>query len=348
MNHFHVYGIGNALVDIEFRVTPDDLERLHIDKGVMTLVEETRQSEMLNYLHEQQVYRSAGGSAANTVIALSQFGGNGFYSCKVADDELGHLYTEDLRSHGIATNAHERSEPGHTGRCLVMVTEDADRTMCTYLGITGELGRGEIVDDALRASDYLYIEGYLASSPTARDAVAYAREIAQAANVDIALSLSDPNVVRLFGDGLREMIGPGVDLLFSNEEEALEISGSRNIDDAVAALQLLARQFVITRGPNPALVHDGERTIEVPAKPVKPLDTTGAGDIFAGAFLYGLGEGWDVVESAQLANAAAARLITTYGPRLDTVAMQEVLREHGQQRAKPSAEEVGGTANERE
>lgn len=336
MDHFHVYGIGNALVDIEFRVTPNDLARLRIDKGVMTLVEEMQQSEMLDYLREQQVYRSAGGSAANTVIALSQFGGSGFYSCKVADDELGHLYTEDLRAHGVATNAHERSEPGNTGRCLVMVTEDADRTMCTYLGITGELGRGEIVADALRASDFLYIEGYLASSPTARDAVRYAREIAQAAGVSTALSLSDPNVVRLFGDGLREMIGPGVDLLFSNEDEALEISDSRDVDDAISALRLLARRFVITRGPRPALVHDGERTVEVPAQQVEPLDTTGAGDIFAGAFLYGLGEGWDAVESAQLANTAAARLITTYGPRLDTASMQEVLREyrqHGMTRA---------------
>lgn len=339
MDHFHVYGIGNALVDIEFRVTPGDLERLRIDKGVMTLVEEMQQSEMLDYLREQQVYRSAGGSAANTVIALSQFGGSGFYSCKVANDELGHLYTEDLRAHGVATNAHERSEPGNTGRCLVMVTEDADRTMCTYLGITGELGRGEIVADALRASDFLYVEGYLASSPTARDAVTYAREIAQAAGVSTALSLSDPNVVRLFGDGLREMIGQGVDLLFSNEDEALEISDSRDVDDAISALRQLARRFVITRGPRPALVHDGERTVEVPARQVEPLDTTGAGDIFAGAFLYGLGEGWDAVESAQLANTAAARLITTYGPRLDTASMQEVLREHRQQGMTRAADE---------
>lgn len=348
MNRFNVYGIGNALVDLEFRVTPDDLTQLDIEKGVMTLVEEDRQSEMLGFLHGQQVHRSAGGSAANTVIALSQLGGSGFYSCKVADDELGHLYTNDLETHGIATNAHERSEPGNTGRCLVMVTEDADRTMCTYLGITGNLGRGEIVEEALRASEYLYIEGYLASSPTARDAVKHAREIAQASGVGIALSLSDPNVVRLFGDGLREMVGPGVDLLFSNEEEALEISNSRNIDDAVTALRSLSRQFVITRGAYPALVHDGKTTVEVPARHVKPLDTTGAGDMFAGAFLYGLSEGWGAVESAELANAAAARLIASYGPRLDTASMQEVLREHKPQGEMFSAGKTGGTANERE
>lgn len=347
MNQYHVYGIGNALVDIEFRVTPNDLEQLHVDKGVMTLVEEDHQSEMMDHLRDQQVYRSAGGSAANTIIALSQFGGRGFYSCKVADDELGRLYTRDLHDHGVDSNAHERSGPGHTGRCLVMVTEDADRTMCTYLGITGELGRDEIVADALRNSEFLYIEGYLASSPTARDAVAYAREIARSAGVGVALSLSDPNVVRLFGDGLREMIGSGVDLLFSNEEEALRISDSRDLGDAVATLSGMADRFVITRGPRPALVHDRGRTIEVPARNVAPLDTTGAGDIFAGAVLYGLGEGWDIGMSAELANMAAARLITTYGPRLDTAALQEVLRQHANRDAALAMESESGTAPRR-
>ena len=328
MERYHVYGIGNALVDIEFRVSPEDLAALRVDKGVMTLVEENHQAEMMESLHRQQVYRSAGGSAANTVIALSQLGGSGFYSCKVADDELGHLYTEDLRGNGVATNAHERSEPGNTGRCLVLVTQDADRTMCTYLGITGDLGRHEIVPEALRASDWLYIEGYLASSPTAVDAVGHARAIAGEAGVGIALSLSDPNVVRLFGDGLRDMIADGVDLLFSNEEEALELSGGRDLDEALTALQRLARRFVVTRGAAPTVVFDGSRIVEVPSRPVQPLDTTGAGDMFAGAFLYGLAQGWDVTEAARLANRAAGHLITTYGPRLDKPALQRILAEH--------------------
>lgn len=322
MGRYHVYGIGNALVDIEFRVTPEDLSTLGIDKGVMTLVEEAHQSELVQALREQQVHRSAGGSAANTVIALCQLGGSGFYSCKVADDELGHLYIDDLQANGVDTNAREHSEPGDTGRCLVLVTEDADRTMCTYLGITGDLGPGEVVPEALRDSDWLYIEGYLATSDTARAAVAHARGIAREAGVRTALSLSDPNVVRLFGEGLREMIGDGVDLLFSNEHEALEISGSRDLDDAVAALQRLAGRFVITRGARPAVVYDGASLTEVPAHPVKPLDTVGAGDIFAGAFLYGLGEGWPTTRAAELANGIAARLITSYGPRLDRPTME--------------------------
>lgn len=325
MRAYDVYGIGNALVDIEYRVSADDLAGLGVDKGVMTLVESDHQQRMMDELHRQQVWRSAGGSAANTVIALSQLGARGFYSCKVADDDLGHLYTEDLETNGIATNARDCSEPGDTGRCLVMVTEDADRTMCTYLGITGELGRDAIVESALRDSEYLYIEGYLASSPTARDAVSHARAIAREAGTRIALSLSDPNVVRLFRDGLEEFIGDGVDLLFSNEEEALELSGSRDIEAALDVLAGQAGRFVVTRGPKPTLVHDGNGIMEVPAEPVTPLDTTGAGDMFAGAFLYALSRGWALDQATRFANHCAGRLIVEYGPRLPRETMRELL-----------------------
>lgn len=328
MQAYDVYGIGNALVDIEYRVSPDDLAGLGVEKGVMTLVESDHQQRMMDELHRQQVYRSAGGSAANTVIALSQLGARGFYSCKVADDDLGHLYTEDLENNGIATNARDCSEPGDTGRCLVMVTEDADRTMCTYLGITGELGRDAIVESALRDSECLYIEGYLASSPSARDAVAHARAIARDAGTRIALSLSDPNVVRLFREGLEEFIGGGVDLLFSNEEEALELTGSRDIQAALDGLARQAERFVITRGPRPTLVHDGSGVMEVPAgSVVTPLDTTGAGDMFAGAFLYALSCGWAMDEATHFANHCAGRLIVEYGPRLPRETMRELLEE---------------------
>lgn len=328
MSQFDVYGLGNALVDMEYSVTPADLESMGIDKGVMTLVDVDHQSELMVYLSEHHVHRSAGGSAANTVIALSQLGGRGFYSCKIGDDELGRLYDTDLRANGVQTNAHEQSEDGHTGRCLVLVTPDADRTMCTYLGITGGLSRAEIVPDALAASAFLYVEGYLATSPTARDAVAHARALARDAGVATALSLSDPNIVEHFGDGLREMIGAGVDVLFANEAEALGLTGSETIDDAVAGLARLADRFVITRGPRGALVHDRGEITEIAARRVDPVDTNGAGDMFAGAFLYGITRGWTAPEAAELATRASARLITAYGARLDAATTRGLLEEH--------------------
>ncbi len=316
MSKYDVYGIGNALVDMEYSLTPEDLQRLGIEKGVMTLVDVDHQSEMMVYLDEHHVHRSAGGSAANTVIALAQFGGRGFYTCKVADDDLGRLYADDLKENGVETNAHEVVEPGYTGRCMVLVTPDADRTMCTYLGITGSLGKAELVPEAIRESEYLYLEGYLATSETAREAVAEARGIAREAGVRTAISLSDPNIVSHFGVQLREMIGDGVDLLFANEDEAKELTGTKRIEDAIDALGSSAREFVVTRGPKGAIVFDGEREFSVDARRVDAIDTVGAGDMFAGAFLYGLTQGWGHERAARFAVSASADIITTYGPRL--------------------------------
>jgi len=316
MSEFDVYGVGNALVDMEYRVDTSDLEAMGIDKGVMTLVDVDHQSELMVYLSDRHVHRSAGGSAANTVIALAQLGGRGYYTCKIADDELGHLYADDLRTNGVETNAREVREAGHTGRCLVFVTPDAERTMATYLGITGGLGRSELDPDALRASEYVYMEGYLATSPSAKDAAIRARDLARESGAKTALSLSDPGIVANFQEPLMEMIGDGIDLLFANADEAMGIAGAHDLDGAVSWLKGIANEFVITRGAEGSLVYDGADLLEVAADPVEPVDTVGAGDMFAGAYLYGRTHGWSHRDAARLASAEAARLITAYGARL--------------------------------
>ncbi len=316
MSGYDVYGVGNALVDMEYRVEPSDLETMGIDKGMMTLIDVDHQSELMVYLSDRLVNRSAGGSAANTVIALAQLGGRGFYTCKVADDELGALYADDLHANGVETNARECSEDGYTGRCLVFVTPDADRTMATYLGITGGLSENELVPEALQASQYVYLEGYLATSPSARDAAVRARQMAEASGVQTALSLSDPGIVANFREPLLEMIGDGLDLIFANAEEAMGMADATDLEAAVEWMKRAAREFVITRGPQGSLVYDGSGLVEVPARDVDPLDTVGAGDMFAGAFLYGRTHGWSHADAARLASAEAARLITSYGARL--------------------------------
>ncbi|MCB1736769.1 MAG: adenosine kinase, partial [Gammaproteobacteria bacterium] len=202
MKQYDVYGIGNALVDMDYEVSAQDLIDMNIEKGVMTLVEEDHQMRVMAHLGSHPCKKSAGGSAANSVIAVSQFGGKGFYSCKVADDELGNFYLQDLQANGVDTNVHAVREAGHTGRCLVMVTPDADRTMATHLGITGGLSQVELVEDKLRSADYAYIEGYLVTSDSARSAAIHARQIAEQAGVKTSLSLSDPNMVKFFKDGL--------------------------------------------------------------------------------------------------------------------------------------------------
>lgn len=322
---YDVYGIGNALVDMEYGVEPSELSHVGLDKGVMTLVDVDRQSGMMARFSDREVNRSAGGSAANTVIALSQFGGSGFYSCKIGDDDLGALYRDDLKANGVDTNARSGGDPGYTGRCLVFVTPDADRTMATYLGTSSGLGRGEVDITALRSSRFLYIEGYLAASEKARDAVAYARQVARDHGVRTAISLSDPAIVENFRDGLLEMIGPGADLLFGNEDEALAITGASDLDGALERLQAFAREFVVTRGPRPAIAWTGSERVEIPAHPVEPLDTVGAGDMFAGAYLYGRSRGWSHEGSARLAAAACAYLIRSYGPRVRGDEAQRIL-----------------------
>ncbi len=326
MAHYHIYGIGNALVDLEYELTHEDLGILGIDKGVMTLVDEHQQDAIMAHLKGHQHRRASGGSAANSIIACAQFGGRCFYSCKVADDELGHFYMRDLIAAGVDTNHHTEKDQGHTGRCLVLVTPDTERTLCTFLGISGNLSSQELVEEALRDSAWFYTEGYLVTSDSARTTVIEAKRIAEASGVKTALSLSDPNMVKYFKRGLLEMIGGGVDLLFANAFEAMGMAGSEDLNQAVEYFKTLAHSFVITLGADGALVWDGSELIEIPPVRVKAVDTVGAGDMFAGAFLYGLTQGFDHRRAGRLAAAASAKLVTQFGPRMPAEETRAILQ----------------------
>ncbi|TVS17505.1 MAG: adenosine kinase [Gammaproteobacteria bacterium] len=322
---YHVYGIGNALVDMEYPIEDGFLEHNAIAKGHMTLVDETRQAELTMELAGVEPKRGSGGSAANTLIAVSGFGGRAYYSCKVADDEPGRFFVRDLEAAGVATNAQNHHEPGVTGRCLVLITPDAERTMNSFLGISSSLNAHELDEDALLASECLYMEGYLCSSDSARRAVIHARELARAAGVKLFATLSDPSMVEIFRPQLKSMIGEHVDHLFCNEEEALGWTGAADVDAAVEALSKQASSFCITLGARGALVFDGERRIMIPAEKVSAVDTNGAGDIFAGAFIYGLTHGLGYEGAGRLASRAAARLITRFGARLPFEEHRELL-----------------------
>ncbi len=289
MAQYHVYGIGNALVDMEFQVTDDDLAKLAVDKGLMTLIEEDRHHDLMNHLAAITGKKGSGGSAANTIIACAQLGGDTYYSCKVANDETGTFYMHDLAQCGVKSNLSlDNRQTGVTGKCIVMITPDAERSMNTYLGITREISEKELDIDAIQNSEYIYIEGYLVPEPAARRAAVKAREIAQESGVKTALTLSDANMVNYFKDGLLEITGDGLDLMFSNEDEAKLMFDASSINECVEGMKGLARQFAITRGAKGAVLFDGIQTIEIPAEQVKPVDTNGAGDMYAGAFLYGL------------------------------------------------------------
>ncbi|GGX10004.1 adenosine kinase [Undibacterium macrobrachii] len=316
--HYAVYGLGAALVDTEITLSDADLVAMNVDKGVMTLVDEARQAELIAALDHHLVAskRASGGSAANTTIAASYFGCKSFYSCKVANDENGAFYLADLKAAGVAIPQHITPPAGITGKCLVMITPDAERTMNTFLGISAELSVNELDLAALKESDFVYIEGYLVTSPTGRKAAIQLREQAQQHGTRVALSLSDPAMVQFFRDGLLEMIGNKVDLIFCNRDEVLGFTQSDSFEQACELLKQFADKFAITCGADGAVVFDGEQLHQVSAPKVQAIDTNGAGDMFAGAFLYAVHRGVDFVRATEFANIAAATVVTQYGPRL--------------------------------
>ncbi len=312
-----VYGIGNALVDFEIETDVTELSELGVEKGVMTLIEEARQDSLLEAFHGKHHSRACGGSAANTVIGAQLLGSQCFYSCKVANDETGHFYRDDLIGHGVRSNLQvEELAEGITGKCLVMVTEDADRTMNTFLGITGDIGVNQLDPVTLAKSEYLYIEGYLASSPPAIEAVAKARDIAAENQVKVAVSLSDPNMVKFCREGLDAIIGDGVDILFCNLDEATMFTGCETREAAAEALARLAQVVVITLGAEGALIKNADGILLVEGNAVTAVDTNGAGDLFAGSFLFALCDGQTFEIAGRLASYASAQLVTQFGPRL--------------------------------
>jgi sugar/nucleoside kinase (ribokinase family) len=328
MKKYHVYGIGAALVDTEIEVSDQELSSMAVDKGMMTLVDEARQHELLNHLEGHMVHasRASGGSAANSIIAASYFGADAFYSCKVADDENGSFYLDDIKAAGVDSNFHHNREAGITGKCLVLITPDAERSMNTFLGISETLSTTEINSDAIADSEYVYLEGYLVTSATGRHAATETRKIAEANNTQTAISLSDPGMVEFFRDGLQEMIGDGVDLLFCNEAEAIGWAGKTSLDDAIEALKQIAKRFAITLGSEGAVLFDGEKLINIAPHAVKAVDTNGAGDMFAGAFLYAITHGHGFEAAGKLASRAAAEVVCHWGPRLPAEKHQQLLK----------------------
>lgn len=318
MKQYDVYGIGNALVDTEYEIQESFIEKSGLGKGLMTLVDTDERHRIIDLLEEEYkfVNQCGGGSAANTMVAIAQLGGNGFYSCKVSNDKIGDFFMADLKAAGLDTNLDNGREPGVSGQCISMVTPDAERTMSTHLGISESLSETELDEAALLQSNYLYIEGYLVTSPTAVAAALKAQKIAHEAGVKVSITLSDPAIVEHFKAAFDQFAEAGIDLLFCNEDEAKIWTASETAEEAFQKLQTVCKQVAMTCGANGAMVFDGHNAIHVPGTPTKAIDTTGAGDIFAGAFLYAITQGESFADAAALANRSASCLVSDFGARL--------------------------------
>lgn len=316
---YDVFGLGNALVDTEVNVDDTFLRDQQIAKGHMTLIDSVRMTELADALADEQQTRCSGGSAANTIYAAQAFGLKTGYTCKVAADETGDFFINDLRHAGIDVNASARAAEGRSGQCFIMITPDAERTMNTDLGISSQLAVTDIPDDALKTSRSYYVEGYLSSSPDSTAAAIHCREIAEQAGVDVAITLSDPSMVEFFREPLEAMLGNGVTRIFCNEEEALTWAKTDRLEIAIAEIKDIAPEVYVTLSAKGSIAVTGHQQRHAPGESVKAVDTTGAGDIYAGAVLAARTRGAEPHEAARFANHCAAHIVTRYGARLGSV-----------------------------
>ena len=309
-----VVAIGHAIVDVLAHAEDADLEELGLAKGSMTLVD-AEEAEAL-YGAMGPAVEASGGSAANTAAGLASFGAAAAFVGKVRDDQLGAVFTHDIRAVGVEYSTPPAQDGPATARCLVLVTPDAQRTMSTYLGAATGL-RAEDVDDSLvTRSRVTYLEGYLWDPPEAIDALRRAMAVAHAAGRQVAFSLSDPFCVERHRDEFTALVDEQVDVLFANEVEIVSLTGASSFDEAAEAVAGRCRVAALTRGPRGSVVVEAASRIEVPAMPVdEVVDTTGAGDLYAAGFLFGLTHGADLETCASLGSLAAAEVISHVGAR---------------------------------
>ena len=331
MNNYHIYAIGAALVDTEIEVTDQDLATLNVEKGMMTLVDPARRQQLLDHLEGHLVHaqRASGGSAGNTIIAASYFGASTIFSGKVANDDNGEFYMRDMANAGVATPA-QNPEGGITGKCLILITPDAERSMNTFLGASEQFSARELDSDAIAASAYLYIESYLVTSPSGKQAAIEAAKLARSNNTKIALSFSDPGIIEYFHAGVLEIMGGRIALAFCNRDEALSFAKTEDLDQAIKVLHDHCDEFVITLGAEGALIYDGETMHAIDGVKVEAIDTNGAGDMFAGAFLYGISHGMTHAQAGKFASLAASRVVSQFGPRLQPAQHAKLLEQFQQ------------------
>ena len=316
-----ISSLGNAIVDVQFSIEEDfvsKLEKMSILKGAMTLIEAEEQSNLISLLTEEygEPKLSCGGAATNSIVAASNFGSICHFSCKVRNDDLGIFYLENLSKNDVLHSKQASESDLSTGQCVVMVTPDAERTMCTYLGISNLLSSKDLDKLAIRNSKYLFLEGYLVTSESALKACYEAIEVAKAANTKIVISLSAAAIVNAFRDQMNSLIKLGCDLLFCNESEACAFSQHEDVLKAEEFLRSVSSQNLITLGKNGSMIWDGSNLETIEGFEVKAVDTNGAGDIFAGSVLHKICEGHDLTSSAKFGCFAASKKVEKFGPRL--------------------------------
>ncbi len=312
---YQIVGVGNALVDVLAHCDDSFLADQGIDKGVMQLIDTERAAEL--YAKMGPAEEVSGGSGANTIAGVAALGGRTGFMAKLRDDQLGRIFAHDIQAQGtdFVTRHAPSDHPNETGRCLILVTPDGERSMNTYLGVSCELSADDLNRDMLADTDWVYLEGYLFDSPANQAAFSAAIEATTAAGGKVALTLSDPFCVERHRDAFRTLVREYVDLLFCNEHE---MQALYQTDTLEAAMELAAKEVetvACTASEKGAYILNGGSKIHAPATATKVVDATGAGDLFAAGFLFGLTSGRDLMTCGTMGCVAAAEAISHMGAR---------------------------------
>jgi sugar/nucleoside kinase (ribokinase family) len=315
MREFQLYGLGNALVDIFIELSEEEFAPLGFERGTTRMVEAAEQKTLLECFHDHEPRLVSGGSVANSVIAFAQLGGRAAFLGCVGDDRYGLFYKTEFDELGVDIGNPIIFEET-TGTCACLITPDAERTMRTCLAVSSHLSARHVDEARLKASDWLFIEGYVFANPeTGQGAIREALRLAKKHGVKVAVTCSEAFIVEVFGAAFSEALGQ-TDLLFCNAREACAVTGAGSAQEAFAKLASKVPSAVVTDGANGAFVRHAGVEAHVPAYPCQPVDLTGAGDMLAGAFLYGINHGVAPNRAAQAACYLAMKVITQVGARL--------------------------------
>ena len=328
MQEHDVVGIGNAIVDIIGRCDDAFLSRHGRVKGSMQLVDGATVASLYDAMGPG--VEISGGSVANTAVGVASFGGRAGFIGKVADDAFGRIFAHDIRTAGVTYTTPPAATGGEpTARSLILVTPDGQRTMNTFLGVSPQLGGGEVEPELIASARIVYLEGYLFDRAEAKAAFRQAAGIAAKAGRQVALSLSDPFCVDRHRADFRDLVRSSVDILFANEAEAMSLYQTGDFEDAARQAQAETRLAALTRSEKGSVILGGGKSIAIPAAPVaEVVDTTGAGDLYAAGFLYGIASGRDLETAGRLGSLAAAEIISHVGAR-PAVSLRELARAKG-------------------
>jgi len=325
---YDISALGNALVDTQYMVDHEFLNEIGLEPDSMTLASAEEHAPIIKKLENMGVdsVSDCGGSATNSLVAASYYGSNCHHVCRVANDADGKKYLDSLQKAGVKHIGFSKEESEMlTGKCLIFVTPDAKRTMSSMLGISAYLGSKDINYDAVDNSKIFYIEGYMVTSNENFSAVTSVLENINSKNTLKALSLSDAGIVHGFKEKFKQIESYGIDMIFCNDDEAIAFAGTNSLEEAIDFYKQQTYMIAITKGSEGSIVIQDGLEIYSPAEKIVPVDTNGAGDMYAGSFMHAYLNGFDLSECAKFSNYASSKVVETFGPRLAADGYKDVL-----------------------